>query len=48
MNRALRHKIVHAVAAVGMAIAMAGFVWTFTGGPMLRNYAECGTVFLCR
>lgn len=21
--------------------------WSLTGAPMMRNYAECGTVFMC-
>ena len=23
-------------------------MWSMTGGPMLANYRECGTIFLCQ
>lgn len=42
-----RHKIIDTLALVGITIAVLAFVWGATGEPMMRNYAECGTVFLC-
>lgn len=44
MNRA---NWVEAVGAMMIAAAVLMFVWGATGGPMLRNYAKCGTIFLC-
>lgn len=28
-------------------LVIGAFVWGFMGAPMMRNYAECGTIFLC-
>jgi len=30
-----------------IVVALVGFIWSFTGAPMMKNYAECGTIFLC-
>lgn len=46
MNR--KRQIVEVVGVWCLAFAMLGFLWSITGGPMLRNYEQCGSVFLCR
>lgn len=46
-RRTTRKLIVEAIAMWIIAFAMLGLLWTVTGGPMIRNYQECGTIFLC-
>lgn len=46
-RRLNRRLIVEAVSMWIIAFAMLGFLWSVTGDPMIRNYKECGTIFLC-
>lgn len=42
-----RHSLIEGLVVFLITFAAVGFVWSFTGAPMMRNYAECGSVFLC-
>lgn len=39
--------LLHVLAMVGVVILMGAWIFSITAGPMMRNYDECGTIFLC-